>query len=133
MISWRILSCPTLITVYPARFAGTWSRYSKSAIPQLISAAMSQPLCRSSLRCAYQANVMKTFDATSRRMVLGMGGMSLFLVRATGVVGGAADRAEITAPCASRAPSDYLAIGFGVPGNSRYGFAVASAADGRAF
>src|SRR5258706_545335 len=47
------------------RFAGTWSRYSNSAIAQLTSAATYQALPRRSLRCAYQANVMKTFEQVS--------------------------------------------------------------------
>src|SRR3954467_2008818 len=47
------------------RLAGTWSRYSNSAMPQLASAAMNQGFEERFFRCAYQANVMKTFDRTS--------------------------------------------------------------------
>src|SRR5690606_35439490 len=42
------------------RLAGTCSMYSKKAMPQLASAATNQGFESSSLRCAYQANVMKT-------------------------------------------------------------------------
>ena len=50
------------------RLAGTWSRYSNSAMPQLTNAATNQG--RSGfLRCAYQANVMNTFESTSRTAV----------------------------------------------------------------
>src|SRR3546814_19238369 len=47
------------------RFAGTCSRYSNSAMLQLRSAANSHGLADISFRCAYQANVMKTFEAHS--------------------------------------------------------------------
>src|SRR5690242_20560048 len=66
MISWRILSWGRDIVVYPMRLAGTWTRYSNSAIPHDTSAATIHGLSRRSLRCAYQAMVMKTFDTTSR-------------------------------------------------------------------
>src|SRR6201988_2267749 len=55
------------------RFAGTISRYSKSAMPQLASAAIHQGLAESSFRCAYQAKVMNTLEATSRPAVAAMG------------------------------------------------------------
>src|SRR6185503_9264731 len=48
------------------RLAGTISRYSKRAMPQLASAAIHQGLADSSFRCAYHAKVMKTFDRASR-------------------------------------------------------------------
>src|SRR5688500_5617804 len=67
MTSCRILSWPSESTVYPIRFAGTWSRYSKSAIPQLTSAATSHARPLRFRRCAYHANVMKTFEQTRRR------------------------------------------------------------------
>src|SRR5438105_212746 len=49
----------------PMRLAGTCSRYSKSAIAQLTSAATYQGLACRCLRCPYQANVMNRFDAAS--------------------------------------------------------------------
>src|SRR5678815_3726245 len=51
------------------RLAGTWSRYSKSAMPQLASAASHHARCERFRRCAYQANVMKMFESTSRPAV----------------------------------------------------------------
>jgi hypothetical protein len=48
------------------RFAGTCTRYSNSAMPQLTSAAMTQGLAAMFLRCAYHANVMNTFEMISR-------------------------------------------------------------------
>src|SRR6059058_6153062 len=47
------------------RLPGTCSRYSKNAIPQLATAARYQGRSARFLRCAYQANVMKTLEATS--------------------------------------------------------------------
>src|SRR5258706_14144270 len=52
----------------PMRLAGTCSRYSASAMPQLISAAMYQGAVARFFRWPYQAMVMKTLDATSSRM-----------------------------------------------------------------
>src|SRR5690348_3923345 len=51
------------------RLAGTCSRYSKSAIPQLACAATYQGRPERFFRCAYQANVMKTFDPISSSVV----------------------------------------------------------------
>src|SRR5688572_12194979 len=51
------------------RLAGTCSRYSKQAIPQLTKAAMYHGRSLRSLRWAYQAKVMNTLDAASKRMV----------------------------------------------------------------
>src|SRR5688572_22233297 len=51
------------------RLAGTCKRYSNNATPQLASAATYQARPESSLRWAYQAKVMKTFDAISRSTV----------------------------------------------------------------
>src|SRR5690606_38338250 len=62
--SWRILSCGRVSAVYPIRFAGTWRRYSKSAIDQLTKAAMYQARWLRFRRCAYHAKVMKTLDRT---------------------------------------------------------------------
>src|SRR6185312_16585534 len=47
------------------RFAGTCSKYSNRAIPQLASAATYQGRPERFFRCAYQANVMKMFDPIS--------------------------------------------------------------------
>src|SRR4051794_750494 len=69
MTSCRILSCPSDIAVKPIRFAGTWSTYSNSAMPQDTSAATYQGFAERSFRCAYQAKVMKTFDAASMSAV----------------------------------------------------------------
>src|SRR5579863_10596200 len=44
------------------RLPGTCSRYSKKAMPQLASAARYQGRSARFFRCAYQANVMKTFE-----------------------------------------------------------------------
>src|SRR6476661_1500273 len=51
------------------RLAGTCSRYSKSAIPQLANAATYHGRDDRLCRWAYQANVMKTFEATRRQTV----------------------------------------------------------------
>src|SRR6185295_2283181 len=51
------------------RFAGTCAMYSNRAIPQEIAAAMYHGRACSSLRCAYQAKVMKTFESTSSSTV----------------------------------------------------------------
>src|SRR4051812_8600895 len=51
------------------RLAGTCSRYSKSAIPQLANAATYQGRDDKLRRWAYQANVMKTFEAMRRQTV----------------------------------------------------------------
>src|SRR5882672_6017999 len=64
-----IFSCARLNWVKPMRFAGTCSRYSKSAMPQEASAAMNQGLEESSFRCAYQAKVMNTFESVSNTTV----------------------------------------------------------------
>src|ERR1051325_1154742 len=51
------------------RLAGTCSKYSKSAMPQLTNAAMYHFRSARFLRCAYQANVMKMFDAQRSKLV----------------------------------------------------------------
>src|SRR5687767_1235581 len=56
------------------RLAGTCSRYSNSAMPQLTSAATYQAFPLRFLRWAYHANVMKTFEATSSRIAVGITG-----------------------------------------------------------
>ncbi len=52
------------------RLAGTCSRYSKNAMPQLAATATRSGLARRFLRCAYHANVMKTFEQTSSPAVV---------------------------------------------------------------
>src|SRR6185295_440032 len=47
------------------RLAGTWRRYSKRAIPQLTAAAAHHGQAARFFRCAYQAKVMNTLEATS--------------------------------------------------------------------
>src|SRR5262245_32312583 len=51
------------------RLAGTCSKYSKSAMPQLTSAAMYHGRPDKFRRCAYHAKVMKTLEAASPRTV----------------------------------------------------------------
>src|SRR6185503_12417025 len=51
------------------RFAGTWRRYSNSAMPQLASAATYHLRSARFRRCAYHAKVMKTLDAISSNAV----------------------------------------------------------------
>src|SRR5437879_1053073 len=51
------------------RLAGTCSRYSKSAMPQLANAATYHGRDDKLRRWAYQANVMKTFEAMRRQTV----------------------------------------------------------------
>src|ERR1044071_6467353 len=51
------------------RLAGTCSKYSKSAMPQLTNAAMYHFRSARFLRCAYQANVMKMFDVQRSKLV----------------------------------------------------------------
>ena len=59
------------------RLAGTWSRYSKSAMPQLTIAATYHLRSFRFRKWAYQANVMKTFEAIRSSAVR----------RKTGIVG----------------------------------------------
>src|SRR3569623_807287 len=51
------------------RFAGTWSRYSKNAMPELAIAATYQGDAAKFFRWPYHAKVMKKFDATRSRTV----------------------------------------------------------------
>src|SRR5262245_13322173 len=48
------------------RLAGTCSRYSNKANPQLSSAATIHGLSASCFKCAYHANVMNTFESVNR-------------------------------------------------------------------
>src|SRR6478609_3874365 len=57
------------------RLAGTCSRYSNSAMPQLASAATIQGRPDRFFRCAYQAKVMNTLDRTSSAVAARAGGM----------------------------------------------------------
>src|SRR5215213_7181235 len=57
------------------RLAGTWSRYSNSAMPQLANAATYHGRSLRFFRCAYQANVMKTLERTSSTVVRRTTGM----------------------------------------------------------
>ena len=66
MTSCVIFSCARLMPpAKPMRLAGTISRYSNRAMPQLASAATSQTRCSWYLRWPYQAKVMKTLEAVS--------------------------------------------------------------------
>ncbi len=64
-----ILSWARLSVVAPMRLAGTCSRYSKSAIPQLTSAATYQALVCMFFRWPYHAKVMNTLEAVSSSAV----------------------------------------------------------------
>jgi hypothetical protein len=64
--SCRIFSCARLMPpANPMRLAGTCSRYSKRAMPQLASAAIHHGEDCRCFRWPYHANVMKRFDAAS--------------------------------------------------------------------
>src|SRR6476661_6929422 len=54
------------------RLAGTWSRYSKNAMPQLTTAARYHGVVFRCFRWPYQATVMKRLDATSSVTVIAM-------------------------------------------------------------
>jgi len=69
MTSCRIFNCPMLNCVKPMRLAGTCSRYSNSATPQLTRAAVYQGVLARFFRWPYQAKVMKTLLAISSRTV----------------------------------------------------------------
>src|ERR1700752_4293383 len=51
------------------RFAGTWSRYSNRAMPQLTIAAIYHLRSWRFFKCAYQAKVMNTFDPISNKVI----------------------------------------------------------------
>src|SRR5688572_27047141 len=55
------------------RLAGTWTRYSSSAIPQETSAAIHHGLSLRCFRWAYHAKVMKTLAIASMRTVTATG------------------------------------------------------------
>ena len=72
--SWMILSwAPERPPAKPIRFAGTMSRYSARAMPQLSKAAVHHGLSFIVRRWPYQAKVMKRFDAQSRPTVSKVG------------------------------------------------------------
>ena len=64
------------------RLAGTCSRYSNSAIPQLIRAAMIQGLLLRVFRGPYQAKVMNRLEQASNKAVCSQTGMMDGLRRA---------------------------------------------------
>ena len=59
-------SCGALYSAEPMRLAGIISRYSKKAMPQLTRITFHSATSLN-FRCAYQAKVMKTLDATSNK------------------------------------------------------------------
>src|SRR5512140_335575 len=63
------------------RLAGTCSRYSKSAMPQLAIAATHHTRSFRLRRCAYQANVMKTLEAMRRSVVCATTGSDAIVLR----------------------------------------------------
>src|ERR1700688_3285717 len=69
MTSCPILSCPRSRRWNPMRLAGTCSRYSKNAMPQLRIAARYHGRSPRLRRCAYQAKVMNTLERTSSATV----------------------------------------------------------------
>src|SRR5574341_1123319 len=77
MTSCMTLSCERLNCEWPMRLAGTWSKYSKQAIPQLRSAAMYHGRSLKFFKWAYQAKVIKMFDAASNNVVLITTGMRI--------------------------------------------------------
>src|SRR5208283_5985339 len=64
MISWMIFNCDAEYTELPQRLAGTCSRYSKNAMPQLTRMTSSSGLVLN-FKWPYHANVMKTFEQVS--------------------------------------------------------------------
>lgn len=63
------------------RFAGTWTRYSNSAIAQLTSAAISQGCDFVFFKCPYYAKVIKTFEIVSRTMAVSILDMGANIAR----------------------------------------------------
>src|SRR5262245_41894929 len=64
--SCRTLSCASVMPpAKPMRLAGTCSRYSASAMPQLTRAAIHHGLACRCFRCPYHANVMKRLERAS--------------------------------------------------------------------
>src|SRR6267378_6891335 len=73
-----VLSCAVLNSYEPIRLAGTWKQYSKKAIPQLMTITFHSATLRY-FKCPYQANVIKTFEMVSRRIVRMRPGGSLLV------------------------------------------------------
>src|SRR5512143_45954 len=69
------------------RLAGTCSRYSSKAMPQLANAASIHGWLFISFRCAYQAKVMKTLEQVSRIRVCREAGMVVVRNRTGAIVG----------------------------------------------
>src|SRR3989338_4192870 len=63
------------------RFAGTMIRYSNSAMPQLISAAIYHGELAKFFRCPYHANVMNRLDTASISAVTSSGFETRFIAR----------------------------------------------------
>ena len=65
IISWIVFNSAAVNVPYPILFAGTCRQYSKKAMPQLaiITIHSGDDL---NLKCPYQANVIKTFDAVNK-------------------------------------------------------------------
>src|SRR4051812_43779518 len=68
------------------RFAGTCTRYSNSAMPQLASAAITHGFDAMFLRWAYHANVMKTFEITRSPALWAQVGRFMVVVAAARVL-----------------------------------------------
>src|SRR5262245_34272222 len=77
------------------RLAGTCSRYSNSAIPQLTIAATYHAWRFRLRRCPYQANVMNTFDAISSSVVFASTGTSMCISPLAGSKTAPGDRAPM--------------------------------------
>src|SRR5882762_2649062 len=69
MHSCRTLSCATLHSVEPMRFAGTWKTYSNNAMPQLARITIQSGLSLN-FKWPYHARFMNTFEIVSRMIVL---------------------------------------------------------------
>ena len=65
LASENVYDAIVLDLMLPRRLAGTISRYSKNAIPQLARMTLGRAVSRY-FRCPYQAKVMNTLDSTSR-------------------------------------------------------------------
>src|SRR3954471_23598493 len=83
ILSWPMLS-PACWA--PMRLAGTCSRYSASAMPQLTKAATYQGAVARFFRWPYQARVMNTLEAISSSTVCSEKGMELMAALSEGLV-----------------------------------------------
>src|SRR6202051_2084354 len=75
MTSCKILSCASDSSVKPMRLAGTCRRYSKRAMPRLTSPATYHARPLRFFKCAYHANVMKTFEPMRSSVVHAIAGI----------------------------------------------------------